>query len=182
MDTEIDENTLNSFKEFISFDSTDFLFYRGIPYSKLKTWTEFHKLLLNSNFKKESILFRGQSNAEWGLVPLLNRRHNQPNEDLLKDTLENFRQILSRMGFKQYCGLGNDQLWAFGRHHGLPTPLLDWTSNPYVALFFSLVTLPESPGKFSSIYVLNRNLAGDSLTNVNFFQANIPENQREMAL
>lgn len=96
--------------------------------------------------------FRGHANAEWTLSTTLARfalaikeGHTQRTESLdhIIDTA--YLQLYER--FRRNVIVNNDlpeeklptmDLSQFGQHYGLPSPLLDWTWSPYVALFFAL--------------------------------------------
>jgi hypothetical protein len=108
--------------------------------------------------EKNRILYRGQADSEWSLESTLERFSSSPwsvesyarlvlrcapqvesfterNWNLL-----DYPEVLKEIKEKSeplYVHIPCYEFLVYLRHHGFPSPLLDWTSSPYIAAFFA---------------------------------------------
>lgn len=102
--------------------------------SRIETISEFLDIFRNSPPE----LFRGQS-EDWPLIPSLGR----VSQTVFEGILEIEEDIVSE--FKKYAypyfkgeSLSYTDWILHAQHHGLPTRLLDFTSNPLKSLYFAV--------------------------------------------
>ncbi|MFZ5525013.1 MAG: FRG domain-containing protein [Pseudomonadota bacterium] len=120
-------------------------------------------------------LYRGQKNSEWELEPTITRyiRSNSKcfefdyrNSKDLKKIVEKKLWDAYKTNLKRNLDVPDERvekldLWQFGQHHGLPTPLLDWTKSPYIGLFFAICDDSDEKDYASSeraLWVLNQSM------------------------
>lgn len=121
------------------------------------------------------MLFRGQSNGAWKLETTWER--HRPKEAPLGvgfyygrmlaakpqiesatgnrweiPTHEEFFQRLKSQECPTLPGLPGYEFWAYLRHFGFPSPLLDWSRSPYVAAFFAFNGAADSQDDRVAIY------------------------------
>ena len=145
------------------------------------TWAEFEDNLQDIRLKHAShffpLLFRGHSDACWSLDTTLDRSQNKSMRfdkyykiiSSIRIDIETFtgnswsipryhavgKTVQEYGGFSAELTSGYNPAYeymAYLRHHGFPSPLLDWTRSPYIAGYFAFSKADDS--KSVSIYVL----------------------------
>lgn len=121
----------------------------------LELISHLNQLILNTVFGATRTVYRGQSSTDWPLQSLWERKFHriqraglgevysvQRNEaderyqSVLRGHLTSFKTRATHVR-PLLKDMHDDQWWALGRHHGLWTPLLDWTFDPHVAAYFA---------------------------------------------
>ena len=142
-----------------------------MPELEADTWEAFEahlKQLRQKHRGSTPLLFRGQDDATWPLTTTLERAGEE--NMCLTAYYEAIRRASSEIethteidyGLPSYnkmdlslrdCGAGPRALldmpvyryMLYLRHHGFPSPLLDWTRSPYVAAYFAFYRVPRKP-------------------------------------
>jgi hypothetical protein len=89
----------------------------------------------------DSVFLRGQGDYSWGLLPTISRLPTHAG--LRVEGYDPDRELYLLNRFRRYTweflgrGLDDRELLLLARHHGIPVRLIDWTSNPLVALYFA---------------------------------------------
>ena len=98
---------------------------------------------------QKPLWFRGCGKSSHKLLPSL-YRHKAVNK--ISDFIELEKQLLVRFRqrSKPFHSRSLKEDWEalfFMQHYGVPTRLLDWTENPFIAFYFAVMDAPYETGK-----------------------------------
>ncbi len=125
----------------------------GILEHQLGSWEKFGEFVADGKLCSPTCIFRGQANSEWLVESTLDRMEKRfPTTPNLSGgvpkefdcprvprevQLERFKEMMRGKLTNPPKDDEEDEWWALAQHHGLATPMLDWTYFPFVALFFA---------------------------------------------
>lgn len=95
--------------------------------------------------------FRGVPKASYELKPSVFRSRSSP-ADLADDERHSFRDFRLWSAGMIPIGRTLEDLYFQQQHHGLPTRLLDWTTNALIAMYFAV---EKHPNESAAVYAMD---------------------------
>ena len=126
---------------------------QGIIEHTLPSWRGFGDFIATQHANCPAYIYRGQADATWKIASTLDRlearhprkkNHWGDNPDYFECTpvprnehLAAFQEVVRGKRGAIPPALTENEWWAMAQHHGLATPILDWTYSPFIAMFFA---------------------------------------------
>lgn len=128
---------------------------KGVFEYKLSSWKYFSDFISQEMLEYTNYVYRGHADNNWKLEPTLDRFIKSPTSKKRESHLEKFKfETRGRRGANPPVLKKDNDWWALGQHHGLNTPLLDWTESPFVALYFAAITAQKEKTTQMSVFSL----------------------------
>jgi len=133
----------------------------GIWVVRLSKWRYFHDFVHQQMLDFTNHVWRGQRCDDHELESSLDRelRGKGPHvrKRVIAEHMESFKYaVRGRRGPNPIPLLDENEWWALGQHHGLITPLLDWTTSPFVALYFAFEKKKVPQTRYRAVFALSR--------------------------
>ena len=132
---------------------------QGVIEVKLSHWKWFSEYVNQELLDYTTFIYRGQSDATWPLQPTLDRLVTSPTSTVRGQHLKCFRlSARGRRGPNPPRIDDDNGWWALGQHHGLATPLLDWTESPFVALYFAIEGMRSLQSRNCAVWAVSQEM------------------------
>ncbi|MGL4571601.1 MAG: FRG domain-containing protein [Clostridium sp.] len=134
--------------------------------NSFEEYIEYVKNYIEKN--KVEIWYRGQSSNMWQLKPNLFRTMKRKREMLLNYEIIDFKNEFKKLkkeilenNLFDISKLNDFQIMFIAQHYGLLTPILDWSTDPLVALFFALDNYTAEKNENPVIYIIKPSLCNE---------------------